>query len=257
MIIVEIKKLAQDEVLDLVNRAKTNPEAEAELVKQFLPMFYSIARNYTNYSTGRSKFHNLPEIEDIAQESFEPFRNAIRDFDPSRGVKFITLAEKYVRQHLSNILSAERQLRRTPTIKKYDPTVKRFVEVPVESVSLESPVSSESDDEDQRVLLDTIKDTIASTPHWRVHYDELLKDVENELDSNIKKEVFRKMIEVGLQPNRFKVVKDELGLGSSQITNIVGRDIYPAVLKVLEKIKEKRPIGIREVGPLISKLVIN
>jgi len=233
--LTEIKKLSFDEVTELVNRAKTSPAAEAELLKQYLPMFFSIAKEYWNYPENRSRIQNLSEIDDIVQESYEPFKKSIRDYDASRGFKFITLAERYIRQHLDNLLKEERALRRHPHVKTWDESVKKFVPVySPQPVSIYKDIVPSEVGDELELIIDTLRAKVTENPDWQVHFEFLVQRVDELLDSQIKKDVFHKLLEFGLQPKRLKQIRQELGLSSSALSNILGRDIYPAVEKALE-----------------------
>lgn len=238
MLTAEIKRLSFDEESQLVEQARTDPAAETKLVEQYLPMFFSIAREYTNVSNYRmTRFQQLPTVDDVAQECYEPFKKAIQDYDVSRGFKFITLAQTYIRQHLDNLLKEERTQKAAPHQTVYDDNKKEYVEIAVQPTSLDQTVKSKTGPfgGDEKQVIDFIHDEITSRPDWILHYDELVKEIENELNSDKKKEVFRRLVELGMQPKKLKTLREEMGLNPSELSNILGRDLYPAVMKVLNR----------------------
>lgn len=248
MLPVTLKKRADDQAFQdeakLVEEAKHNPggPAESQLLTKYLPAMYGIAQKYMSYdgTTYKSKIHDLPTTDDMVQDSFETFRKTVNDYDPTRNVKFHTLLHTYVDQYLNNKRKETKAKGRAPTIEIWDDTKKEYRDVVVDPLSIYDPANKggfgggrESDR--PKEIVDFIQEALSERPDWQMHYDHLVNLIDQELTTDKKKDVFRKLLEHGLHSKRLKNIREELGLKPSELSNILGRDIYPAVVKVLRE----------------------
>ena len=228
-----------DEEAASIDKAKTDQDAKDVLVHKYLGTLYSIAKDYMAWETGADgrtrsigKIHDLPEIEDIVNASLEPFETAVQSYDPKVDVKFHTYLQNGVRQFLDNLYKAQAVQKRMPHAEVWDEGTKEFVDVPVKPLSIHETVKGKTGEEASEII-DSIKDEITSRPDWKTQYDMLVEEVDSLLNSDLKKQVFRKLVEFGFMTKKLTEIGQELGLKPSALSNIIGRDIKPAVEQVL------------------------
>lgn len=259
----EFSPLSFDEEAALIDRAKHDDLARSEMQNRYLKMLFHVAQAYMRPSEHGpiSKFDSLPEIDDIVGESFASLDKAITDYDRAKGVKFITFSERYVRQHLDNILRDERVLKeRTPHVKvekteeeitkekeeiekdklehpekkdrKVDPKKTIFFGRP-ESLDIEisSPGGSS---EDTRRFIDTIKDIkqdFISKLEWESFIDVVLGRLKDEKAKQIWLEIANRYGEPSLKTQLSK----KYNISPSQITFIIKNKISPIVQQVKQE----------------------
>ncbi len=84
--------LSREDELDLVRRAKNNdPESRAALVEYARGLAVSIARKAAR------KYEAMPIKDDLEQEGIMGFLEAVKKFDPDRGLRLSTYAAYWIR----------------------------------------------------------------------------------------------------------------------------------------------------------------
>jgi RNA polymerase sigma factor (sigma-70 family) len=100
-------RLSVEEELHLVDRARAGDrEAEARLVICHLPPAYSLVNRYARYTA-------VPK-EDLEQEAALALVTAVRKFDPTRGVRFVSYAMWWVRVRVQRTCQGWRYLSQEP-----------------------------------------------------------------------------------------------------------------------------------------------
>jgi len=100
------KILSSEEELELANLAKQGDEkAKEKIIRSNLRFVISVAKSYTT--------KNCP-IEDIISEGNKGLIEAVDNFEPSHGFKFISYAVWHIRKHILNYINNHSRIVRLP-----------------------------------------------------------------------------------------------------------------------------------------------
>lgn len=261
----EYPKLTFQEEANLIEKAKSDQSAKTEVMDRYLKMLFDIAQDYMILSDRgyKSKINSLPEIDDLASEGLAPLSKAVDDYSQATGFKFITFAERYVRQHLDNLYRDQQQLLETSPrkikieIPKSQKDIKKeleegakiediketkTIEVPEHPISLETDVAR--GDDSFRKLVDVIEDT-KSGHSDSLELESFINSVLSRLPDELSKKVWMELINRAGEKSLKLHLAKELNVSPSMISSILEHRIRPVVNKIRveegeqEIIKEK------------------
>jgi len=167
------KVLSHDEILELFEALRRNDRtAEEKIVSANLKFVYSVANKYRDRGM---------EFSDLLSEGNRGLLRAIKDYDPSRGIKFLSYAVYWIRQRIESALDDNQTVRIPQNIKVKEKKVLRlfgrnvtlreieenfdfgednsryvFESICQRHSSLDTPVASSEDG--TRTLMDTLAD---------------------------------------------------------------------------------------------------
>lgn len=271
----EYPKLTFQEEANLIEKAKTDQSAKTEVMDRYLKMLFDIAQDYMILTERgyKSKINSLPEIDDLASEGLGPLSDAIDDYSQATGFKFITFAERYVRQRLDNLYRDQQKLKETSPRKieievpKSQKEIKqeiedgakiediketKIIEVPEHPISLETDVAR--GDDSFRKLVDVIEDT-KTTHADSLEMESFINTVLDRLPDELSKKVFIEFVNRSEEHALKLHLAKELNVSPSMISSILKHKIQPLVNKIrveegdteIVKVKkEKNPAQVKD-----------
>lgn len=184
-------KLSLDEQKKLVQRIKQgDKKAAEELICAYEPLIVSFASKY-----------NKPElIEDLKQEGAMALLQAIRNFDESLGVSFITFAMYYVKRNMDRFIIKSSSVKVSTHV--------RLSDIP-KVASLDAPVENSNGDK-EICLGDTLQSNnyVESEVEFKIMLEKITKTLTEEE---------KKILLLRVRGYTFKQIADELGISERQM----------------------------------------
>jgi len=147
------------------------------------------------------------DVEDVIQEGRIGLHKAIKDFDESRGMKFVSFACMCIERHLVS------------TIKR---GLRYKTEILNESQSLDQRVFVDGDDGDDAALLELLEDERASNPEGNILEKEQLKMIKGRLFRHLTVMEYH-VTEQYLRGRTYKEIADVLEIKPKAVDNAISR----------------------------------
>lgn len=203
------KPISKEDEVILANRIKEGDEAALNLlVEANLRIVVTIANDFIGLGLS---------LDDLIQEGNLGLIHAARQFDPTKGVKFISYAQYWIRKYLNNALGTVGRAVRLPMNQEYEiyKAKKRGEDINLTTVRLDQPVGEEGDNTLGDLLLSVEPEAIYSLE--QEDKDRLVKGLLDKLTAKDKEiiELFYGL--TGEDPMTMNEIADVKSLQSSEV----------------------------------------
>ena len=187
---------------------------------------------------------SLGEISDLLKNKIYPVVKRVTELHGEKPRNMIMQQEQNIRssirKYFDSLISQDLTVFEAPKLKIYDEPSGEYREIRHSGPSsVDAPESSKETETTKLNILDKVKEDLSQMPevqvekaHWEENYETLIKKIEKELPSDIDKRIFGLMLDVNPDTGEnysMQEIAAILGMGTSAVSNHLGRSIYPIV----------------------------